>query len=117
MSHDYIQGLDCLKGDAGQTSRQSLVKGLQADTGHPLDGDFEAAVFALSRNGYLQLYLWQITQKGRGDNYSAIYVLAFSDKFKVEFYILCLGLWVRAWQCKGFSSHRIPAYGHQRFVF
>lgn len=58
MSHDHIQGLDGLKGDAGKPSWQCLVQSLQADAGHPLDGYLEAAVFAFTRNGYLKLHLW-----------------------------------------------------------
>lgn len=57
MSHDHIQGLDSLKGDAGEPSRQSLVQCLQAHAGHPLDWHFEAAVFAFARNGDLKLHL------------------------------------------------------------
>lgn len=33
------------------------MQSLQADAGHPLDGYFEAAVFAFTRNGYLKLHL------------------------------------------------------------
>lgn len=63
MSHDHVQGLDRLEGDAGEPSRQRLVQGLQAHAGHPFDGHFEAAVFALSRNGDLKLHLRQNKEK------------------------------------------------------
>lgn len=57
MSHDHVQGLDRLKGHTGQPPRQGLVQVLQADPGHALDGDLEAAVFAFAWDGHLQLHL------------------------------------------------------------
>lgn len=57
MSHDHIQGLDCLEGHTRQPSGQSLVQILQADAGDALDWYFKAAVFAFAWNGHLQLDL------------------------------------------------------------
>lgn len=57
MSHDHVQGLDRLEGHAGQPPGQSLVQVLEADAGDALDGDLEAAVFAFTWDGHLQLDL------------------------------------------------------------
>lgn len=58
MSHDHIQGLDGLKGDVWQSSRQGFLKSLQTDAGHPLYGHFEVPVFPLAWDGHLQLHLF-----------------------------------------------------------
>lgn len=63
MSHDHVQGLDSLKGDAGEASRQRLVQCLEAHAGHPFDWHFEAAVFAFAWNGDLKFHLEQKKNK------------------------------------------------------
>lgn len=112
MSHDHVQGLDGLEGDAGEPAGQRLVQRLQADAGHPLDGHFEAAVFAFAGDGHLQLHLCE--DAAHGDTASQRTEL---NCLKPKPHPLCPGRWAAAWQCRDSSSRRTPASGRRRFAF
>lgn len=57
MPGDDIQGLYGVVGDLVQVARQRLQEHLQADHGHPLQGDLKGLVLPLTRERHLQVHL------------------------------------------------------------